>query len=80
MANALYNAQIELTDAQKQHAQIATLMTLADVLDDETLLENICGVLELDYETIRGRASKATDDDDAGAVLAGVPAEEDSAG
>ena len=47
MANALDNAQIELTDAQKQQAQVNTLMTLADVLDDETLLENICDVLGL---------------------------------
>lgn len=78
MANALDNAQIELTDAQKQQAQVNTLMTLADVLDDETLLENICDVLELDYKTIRGRTKSG--DDTADVVLDDVPAEEDDAG
>ena len=78
MANALDNAQIELTDAQKQQAQVNTLMTLADVLDDETLLENICDVLELDYKTIRGRTK--SDDGAADVVLDDVPAEEDDAG
>lgn len=78
MANALDNAQIALTDAQKQQAQVNTLMTLADVLDDETLLENICDVLELDYKTIRGRTK--SDDGAADVVLDDVPAEEDDAG
>lgn len=78
MANALDNAQIALTDAQKQQAQVNTLLTLADVLDDETLLENICDVLELDYETIRGRTK--SDDGAADVVLDDVPAEEDDAG
>lgn len=78
MANALDNAQIELTDAQKQQAQVNTLMTLADVLDDETLLENICDVLELDYKTIRGRTK--SDDGAADVVLDDIPAEEDDAG
>lgn len=78
MANALDNAQIELTEAQKQQAQVNTLMTLADVLDDETLLENICDVLELDYKTIRGRTK--SDDGTADVALDDVPAEEDSAG
>ena len=61
MANALDNAQIELTEAQKQQAQVNTLLALADVLDDETLLENICDVLELDYKTIRGRTKSGDD-------------------
>ena len=46
--------------------------------DDETLLENICDVLELDYKTIRGRTK--SDDGAADVVLADVPAEEDDAG
>ena len=78
MANALDNAQIALTDAQKQQAQVNTLLALADVLDDETLLENICDVLELDYKTIRGRTKSG--DDTADVVLDDVPAEEDDAG
>lgn len=78
MANALDNAQIALTDAQKQQAQVNTLLALTDVLDDETLLENICDVLELDYKTIRGRTK--SDDGAADVVLADVPAEEDDAG
>lgn len=48
MANASDNAQIELTDAQKQQVQIGTLLNLAAYLDNETLMQNICSVLDLD--------------------------------
>ena len=55
MANALDNAQIELTEAQKQQAQIATLLNLATLLDGDTLMENICGVLDIDYTAVKGK-------------------------
>lgn len=58
MANALDNAQIELTEAQKQQAQIATLLNLATLLDGDTLMENICGVLDIDYTEIKGKLPK----------------------
>ena len=64
MTNAADNAQIELTDAQKQQVQINTLLSLAAHLDDETLKQNICDVLDIDYEEIKDKLPKP--DGDAG--------------
>ena len=58
MTNAADNAQIELTDAQKQQTQINTLLMLATKLDDETLMQNICEVLDIDYNEIKGKLPK----------------------
>lgn len=58
MANASDNAQIELTDAQKQQVQIGTLLNLAAYLDNETLMQNICSVLDLDYYALKNNLPK----------------------
>lgn len=55
MTNALDNAQIELTDAQKKQVEITTLLNLASYLDNETLMQNVCDVLDLDYEEIKNK-------------------------
>ena len=55
MTNAADNAQIELTDAQKQQVQINTLLALASHLDNETLMQNICDVLDIDYDDIKDK-------------------------
>ena len=53
MSNAAENAQIALIQAQKQQTTINTLLALADRLDNETIIQNICDVLELDYNEIK---------------------------
>ena len=53
MSNAAENAQIDLIQAQKQQTTINTLLALADRLDNETIIQNICDVLELDYNEIK---------------------------
>lgn len=75
MSNAQENAQIELVQAQKQQTTINTLLALADRLDNETIIQNICDVLELDYNEIK---HKLPDPDeavnsiiDAGGMLGG---------
>ena len=55
ITNAADNAQIELTDAQKQQVQINTLLGLASYLDNETLMTNICEVLDIDYNEIKDK-------------------------
>lgn len=55
MTNASDNAQIEYVDAQKQNMQITTLLNLAQHLDNETLMQQICDVLDLDYEKIKDK-------------------------
>lgn len=63
MTNASDNAQIELTDAQKQQVQIGTLLNLAIYLDNETLMQNICDVLDLDYEELKDKLPKPEEAD-----------------
>lgn len=55
MTNAQDNAQIELTDAQKQQTQINTILSLQNVLDDETIIQNICDILDINYEDIKDK-------------------------
>lgn len=69
MSNAQENAQIELTTAQKKQAEINTLLSLADRLDNENLMKLICEQLDLSYEDIK---SKLPDPDDAGNSLEGA--------
>ena len=55
MSNAQENAQIKLTEAQEQSVRINTLLNLAAQLDSETLMQNICEVLDIDYEEIKDK-------------------------
>ena len=62
MTNAQDNALIEKTDAEKQQIQINTLLGLANVLDDETIVQTICDVLDIDYESIKDKLPDKADD------------------
>jgi SPP1 family phage portal protein len=55
MSNAHENAQIELTEAQEEQTRINTLLSIAEKLGDELLMQNICDVLDIDYEEIKGK-------------------------
>lgn len=55
MANQQENAQIALIEAQEQQARINTLMTLAERLDNMTLMQSICDILDIDYAEIEDR-------------------------
>jgi len=63
MTNAADNAQIELTDAQKQQVQITTMLNLASYLDNETLMQNICDILDIEYNEIKDKLPSPDDDD-----------------
>ena len=58
MTNAQDNALIEKTDAEKQQIQINTLLSLANVLDSETIIQAICEILDIDYEEIKDKLPK----------------------
>ena len=64
MTNAADNAQIELTDAQKKQVEITTLLNLATYLDEETLMQNICEILDIDYEEIKDKLPKRDEGND----------------
>lgn len=76
MSNAHENAQIELTTAQKKQTEINTLLSLADRLDNETIIKAICEQLDIDYEEIEG---KLPDPDEAAKALEGAAAVLDGA-
>lgn len=78
MTNAADNAQIELIDAQKQNMLITTLLNIASIIGDELLVEQICDVLDLDYEQIKDKLPKDEGADalEAQKVLVGVVTDE----
>lgn len=55
MTNASDNAQIKKTESETQQIQINTVLSLAGVLDDETIVQNICDVLDISYEDIKNK-------------------------
>jgi hypothetical protein len=61
MTNALDNAQIDLTAAQRKQTEINTLLTLKETLDDETIVKSICEVLDVNYEEIKNKLPKDSD-------------------
>ena len=77
MTNAADNAQIEFTDAQKQQVQITTMLNLASYLDNETLMQNICDILDIDYNEIKDKLPQPEADDiyQAKDMLAGIDTE-----
>lgn len=58
MTNAQDNAEIEKTDAEKQQVMINTILSVANVLDSETVIQTICDILDIDYEEIRDKLPK----------------------
>lgn len=58
LTNALENAQIKETEARTQQTKINTLLNLADRLDNETLMQNICEELEYNYDDIKDKLPK----------------------
>lgn len=55
MTNAMENAQIELTEAQRKQTEINTLLNIAAQLDNETIMQLICEQLEVDFEEIKDK-------------------------
>lgn len=58
MSNALENAQIELTEAQTRQTEINTILNVASILNDETIIKAICDWLDIDYEEIKDKLPK----------------------
>lgn len=59
ITNAQENAQIELLDAQKQQAQITTILNAAGTIGEELTAQLICEALDLDYDDIKGKLPKS---------------------
>lgn len=84
--NEQENAQTELTTAQAEQTRINTLLSLASMLDNETVVQNICDVLDIDYETIADKLpadpldSNAASDALLTAQTEELPVEDEAAG
>lgn len=53
MTNAQDNAQIDLIDAQKQGQLLNNIMVAANALDSDTVLKEICEILDIDYDDVK---------------------------
>ena len=75
--NALENAQIELTDAQKRQTEITTLLNIASQFDNETIIQLICEQLDINYEDIKDKLPQPEETDPFAAQLDAVVPEGD---
>lgn len=63
MSSELENAQRDLTEAQEQQTRITTLLNLATQIDSETLQQQICDVLDLDWNELKDKLPKPEEDE-----------------
>ena len=79
ITNAEENARIKLTEAQARQTEINIVLSLAQKLDDETIIQLICEQLDIDYEEIKGKLPDPDEAEnalnDAQTALNGVNAE-----
>ena len=71
MTNETENIANAKVKAETQQLQINTILNLATTLDDETIVQQICEVLELDFEEIKDKVPKQ---DEAALALEGAKA------
>lgn len=62
ITNAQDNAQIELITAQKQGQQLNNILSVANTLDEETIIKEICSILDIDYEEIKDKLAAGEGD------------------
>lgn len=79
MSNEQENAAIKLTEAQTKQAEVNILLGLATMLDNETIVKNICEILDIDYEEIKSKLPDPNEAEsavkDAQGALDSVPVE-----
>lgn len=61
MTNESENYSDEKTKAETRQVQINTILNVAAVLDDETIVKAICEVLDIDYEEIKDKLPSSDD-------------------
>ena len=55
MSNEQENRQNALTDAQRRQVEVNTILSLSNVLDDETLIQAICDTMGIDYQSVKDK-------------------------
>lgn len=77
--NAMENAQIALTAAQEQQTRATTWLNMAAQFGTEITMQQLCDVMELDYDDIKDKLPKmdeGSDTDDAQTALDAVVPED----
>lgn len=62
MTNAQDNAQIEQLGAQKQGLLLDNILKVNNIIDEETIVQSICDILDIDYEEIKDRLPPSEQD------------------
>lgn len=76
------NAQIAQMEAMTEQVRINNILAVATVIGDEETLKGICGILDLDFEELKGQLEKlneAQNTADAATLLEGVVTDEQAA-
>lgn len=55
MTNNLDNAEVEKTESETRQTQINTLLNVAGQLPEETIVKQICSILELDFDEVQAK-------------------------
>lgn len=63
MTNASDNAAIEKTEAETKNILINMLLTLRGIIDDETIYQMFCDVLDVEYEEIKDKLPTSPEDE-----------------
>lgn len=58
MTNETENAQIKKTEAETKQIEVNTLLNMVGTLDDETIIRDLCNILDVDYDEIKGKLPK----------------------
>lgn len=77
--NEQENAQNAKTEAEAEQIRINSILNVATVIGDDETLKGICGILDLDYDELKGQLEKQTEGDnilEAQNALNGVVPEE----
>lgn len=80
--NEQETAQNALTEAQTEQMRINTILNAATVIGDEETLKAICGILDLDFEELKGQLEQLNESQntaDAMNLLEGVVTDEQTA-
>ncbi len=65
------DAEIEKLNAETLQIKIGTVLDVASVVDEETLLKEVCRIMELDFEEIRGKMMQPSEAEVLREVLSG---------
>ena len=60
-SNETDNATIKQTEASTRQIEINTILNVATYMDDETILKEICRVLDIDYEEVKDKLPEKTE-------------------